>query len=279
MRHVLRAFLAYLRAAIGVMLQYRGEILLWAIWGLVNPAVLYAMWTAAAASNAGGTVAGFDRGEIAAYYFIIMIVGHVTAAWDAYEMGYLIRTGRLSPLLLRPVLPIWQAIAGNLAYKVTTLAFVVPMWCLFAWVVKPTFHTEFWQLGLGAVALLLAALLNFMMGYVVALIAFWAVKLDAVGEIYFGLSMFLGGRFAMLEALPRPIRLIAEALPFRWINAFPAQLLMGRGYNPTAAAPASLRVADALTGIGVQLAWLVFTIVVFRILWTAAVKRYTAVSG
>lgn len=279
MRHALRAFMAFLRSGISLMLQYRGEILLWAIWGLVNPAVLYAMWTAAAASNAGGMVAGFDRGDIAAYYFIIMIVGHVTAAWDTYEMGYFVRTGKLSPLLLRPVLPIWQAMAGNLSYKIATLAFVVPMWVAFAWVIKPTFHAEAWQIGLGIIALVLAGLLNFLLGYVVSLVAFWAIKLDAVGEIYFGLGMFLGGRFAMMEALPHSIRVIAETMPFRWIYAFPTQLLMGRGYNPTAVSSNTIMPADAWAGIGMQLAWIAFSVVAFRILWAAAVKRYTAVSG
>ena len=279
MRYILRAFLAYLRAGMALMLQYRGEIVLWAIWGLVNPAVLYAMWSAAAENNAGGAVAGFAREEIAAYFFIIVIVGHLTAAWDAYEMGYFVRTGKLSPLLLRPILPIWQALAGNLSYKLATLVFVVPMWGVFAWVVKPTFHTEAWQLALGALALVLAGVLNFLLGYVVSLIAFWVVKLDAAGEVYFGLSMFLGGRFAMMEALPQPIRFIAELLPFRWMYAFPTQLLTGRGYNPAGGGRADIGVSEAWAGIGVQLVWIVGAIVVFRVLWTAAVKRYTAVSG
>lgn len=279
MRRNLRAFLAYLRAGVALMLQYRGEILLWAIWGLVNPAVLYAMWSAAAESNPDGAVAGFSRGDLAAYYFMIMIVGHLTTAWDAYEMGYFIRSGKLSPLLLRPVLPIWQAMAGNLSYKLATLAFVVPMWGVFAWVIKPTFHAEPWQLALGAIAVVFAGVLNFLLGYVVSLIAFWAVKLDAVGEVYFGLGMFLGGRFAMLEALPPSIRYVAEVLPFRWMYAFPTQLLTGRGYQPAGAGVAEIGVAEALAGLGVQLAWIIFVIAAFRVLWTAAVKRYTAVSG
>jgi ABC-2 type transport system permease protein len=279
MRRVGRAFGAYFRAATAVMLQYRGEIVLWAVWGLVNPAVLYAMWSSAAESNAGGTVVGLTAGEIAAYYFVIMIVGHFTTAWDAYEMGYLVRTGQLSPMLLRPILPIWQAIANNLAYKATTLVFVVPMWALFAWIVKPTFHPAAWQLTLGAVALVLAAVLNFILGYVVALIAFWAVKLDAVGEVYFGLSMFLGGRFAPIAALPHPINLAADALPFRWVYAFPTELLIGKGASAGAGAPVVIGLSEALAGIAIQIAWIVGTIIGFRILWAAAVKRYTAVSG
>jgi ABC-2 type transport system permease protein len=266
---IVRTFLAYLRAGIGVMLQYRGEILLWAVWGLVNPAVLYAMWSSAAQGNADGMVAGFTRGQIAAYYFIIMIVGHFTTAWDTYEIGYLVRTGKMSPLLLRPILPIWKAMADNVAYKVSTLMFVVPMWCLFAWLVSPEFHTAPWQLALGMVALVLAGVLNFILGYTVALIAFWVTKLDAVGEVYFGLGVLVGGRFAPLDALKQPLLWVAEVLPFRWMYAFPTELLIGRTTSQS----------EALAGIVWQGIWIVGVFAAFRVLWGAAVKQYAAVSG
>lgn len=269
MTDIARAFLAFLRAGIGVMFQYRGEILLWAIWGLVNPAVLYAMWSSVAEGNPDAKFAGFTRGQIAAYYFAIMIVGHFTAAWDTYEISYLIRTGRMSPLLLRPILPIWKALADNLAYKVSTLMFVVPMWLLFAWFVSPAFETRPWQLALGTVAVVLGGLLNFLMGYTVALIAFWVTKLDAVGEMYFGLGTLLGGRFAPLDALHGPVLWTAQVLPFRWMFAFPAELLMGRTMSRW----------DAMTGIAVQLVWIAVVVVAFRFLWPAAVRRYAAVSG
>lgn len=269
MTRVARVFAAHLRAGVGVMLQYRGEILLWAVWGLVNPAVLYAMWSAAAESNPDATAAGLTRGQFAAYYFVIMIVGHFATAWDVYEVGYLIRTGRMSPLLLLPVSPIWKAMADNVAYKSTTLLFIVPMWFFFAWMVTPEFDTTAWQFAAGTLALVLGCLLNFLLGYVVALLAFWLTKLDALGEVYFGLGMFLGGRFAPLDALPAPIRWTADVLPFRWMFAFPTELLMGR----TTAG------SVVLVGLAVQAAWITAALLVFRLMWSAAVKRYAAVGG
>jgi len=267
--HVLRAFGAFLRVGIGTMIQYRGEILLWAIWGLVNPAVLYALWSAAAQTHENGEVAGYGRGEFAAYFFMMMIVGHMTTAWDTYEMGYLIRSGTMSPKLLRPVLPIWEALASNLAYKLVTLVFVVPMWILFALIVRPAFHGAPWQVALGVVSVLLAGAMNFVIGYCVALIAFWSPKLDATGEVFFGVGMFFGGRFSPLAALPPLLGSIASLLPFRWMFAFPADLTIGRINHPY----------EAFAGLAMQTAWLVIGIVAFRLIWRSAVKRYTAVSG
>ncbi len=260
---------AFLKVHCATMLQYRGEIFLWAVWGLVNPAVLYSMWSAAAESRPGGMVAGFSQGQLAAYYLVVMMIGHFATAWDAYDMGYQVRSGRMSGQLLRPILPIWQAIAANLSYKITTLPFLVPMWCFFAWWVKPGFESQMWHLALGVVAVALGCAINFMLGYLIALIAFWSPKLDAAGEIYFGLGMFLGGRFSPLAALPPVIFAVATWLPFRWMFAFPAELLIGK-------VPAA---GDALTGLAIQAAWLTGLITAFRMAWVAAVKRYTAVSG
>jgi ABC-2 type transport system permease protein len=269
MKRFLHIFSTFLRTEIGVMLQYRGEIVLWSVWGLVNPLVLYAVFSAGARANPDQQMAGYTLGEIAAYFFVVMVTGHLTAAWDTHEMGWMVRTGRLSPLLLRPVLPMWKSLASNLAYKTCTLAFVGPMWVLFAWWIRPTFHTQSWQLVLGLLATALAFALNYLLCYVVALISFWTPRLDAVGELYFGLMMFLGGRFAPLPAIPEPVRTIAEWLPFQYMAYFPTELLTGRVRTPV----------EALAGLGAQAAWLVVVAVAFRLGWSAAVKRYTAVSG
>ncbi|MFH1419958.1 MAG: ABC-2 family transporter protein [Planctomycetota bacterium] len=269
MRQIVRAYLAYLRAGIGVMFQYRGEIVLWAVWGLVNPLVLYSMWSSAAESDPGGQIAGYTRGGFAAYFFLVMIVGHFTTAWDVYEMSYMVRKGTLSSMLLRPLMPIWKSLADNTAYKVTTLLFVVPMWCLIAWLIKPEFATTPWHLAVGSVALLLAAALSFFLGYLVSLASFWATKLDMLGEVYFAFAFYLGGRFAPLETLPPPVEAVARALPFRWMYAFPVEVLTGQ----------TTSLAAAASGIGVQVVWLAGVVIAFRSLWSAAVKRYTAVSG
>lgn len=269
MTHVVRAYLAYLRAGMGVMFQYRGEIVLWALWGLVNPAVMYALWASGAESAAGGSVAGYTRGQFAAYYFVIMIVGHMTAAWDIWEIGYLVRSGQMSAYLLRPMMPIWKSLADNSAYKLATLLFVVPMWAIFAWLVKPEFHTQWWQLSLGILSIFLAWAINFVLGYLIAMVAFWATKLEALGEIYFGLAVILGGRFCPLEAMPPVLMWFAWAMPFRWMYAFPSELLIGRINLP----------GDALAGIAVQLAWVIGAGICLRIMWKFAVRRYTAVNG
>lgn len=269
MKPAMRALGAHLRAHLAVMMHYRGEVLLWSIWGIVNPAVLYAMWSAAAGGSASHEIAGYDRGGLAAYFLIMMIVGHLTGAWDVYQMGFFVRTGALSPMLLQPVLPIWRSVAENVAYKVVTLMFTIPVWIIFAWIVAPHFQPTAWSMLLGVVALALGAVLAFVLCYVVSLFAFWAPKIDALGEVYFGLCMFLGGRFAPIDALPGPIASLARVMPFKWMYEFPTELFIGGRLTPT----------DACVGLLIQCVWIAVSLAAFRLTWIAGLKRYTAVSG
>lgn len=269
MKGFLRAFSAMLRVNIANMIQYRAETFLWSIWGIINPTVLYVLWAAAASSADDGQIAGLDQNGVATYYFSIMIVGHVTAAWDVYEMSYLVRKGTLSPQLLRPILPMWNSVTTNLAYKITTLMFVLPMWTLFFLIVRPHFATQPWQFALAPFALALGAILNYMMCYTVALVAFWATKLDAVGEIYFGLCMMLGGRIAPIAGLPPALLVAANVTPFRWMFAFPAELMSGVVKTPQ----------EAAIGFAMQAVWVTIAIVAFNVTWRLAIRRYSAVSG
>lgn len=269
MRRVLAAAPTLLRFSILGMLQYRAEIMLWALWGIVSPAVLMAVWSAAAAaSNTPGHIGARTGGQMLAYFFMTMIVGHLTTAWDLYEMGWQVRTGRLSPLLLRPIWPIWSSLADNTAYKLVTLAVVAPIWVVLALVIRPQFDTTPRDALAGAVALLLASLLNFVWGYVYATLAFFLTKMDAVSEVYFGVGMLLGGRLAPIDVLPRILGYAADLLPFRWIFFFPSQVLAGQ------ATPEAI-----VRGLLWQVAWLIAGVVIFRIAWSRGVRRYSAVGA
>lgn len=267
MRSLLRAFAAYFREDLATMVQYRGESFLWAIWGVVYPAVALAMWSAAThGSDTPGAIGAYDSRAFAAYFLLSMVVGHLTAAWDAYEMGWLIRGGHMTPRLLHPLLPIWKSLAGNLAWKLITLAILTPLWVLVAVVAEPRFVGDAVQVAAGCVATVLAALLSFVWGYAIACLAFWTTRSDAISETWFGASMIFGGRLAPIELLPWPLDWVAPALPLYWMLGFPAKVLMGYATH-----------AEAARGVAIQLAWLVAGVLLFRRIWRSAVRQYSAV--
>lgn len=250
------------------MLQYRGEGLLWALWGVVYPAVSLAMWDAALSGSGATALRGYDAHDFAGYFLLSMAIAHLTAAWDLFEMGYLVRSGRFSPLLLRPILPIWTSVAGNLSYKIVTCVILVPIWVGFAWLMQPRLSAEAWCWALGAVAAVLGAALNYLLGYTLALISFWTTRIDAVGEFFFGGSLIFGGRMAPLGLLPGILQGVAWLLPFKWIVWFPCEVLMGR-----------IAPRDVWLGLLAQVIWLGLSVVGFQLMWRAGRKQYAAVGA
>jgi ABC-2 type transport system permease protein len=266
---VWRALRAYVSASMATMFQYRGEMVLWALWGVVYPAVALAMWRAAIAGSPNGrSIRGFEAGDFAAYFLLTMIVGHVSTAWDVFEMGYLVRTGRMSPKLLRPILPLWESLADNLSYKTVTLIILVPIWVGVAIATRPHFATTGVDLAMGLPALLLGAAVHYIWNYNVGLLAFWVTQMNALSESWWGANLFLGGRLAPLQTLPGPLQWVAGVLPFKWIIWFPAAALMGM-----------LTPGEMAVGLAALVGGLVAGIVAFRWLWRAGVRQYSAVGA
>lgn len=261
----------YYRAQIGValalQLQYRFAVAIWMIGLILEPVIYLAVWTTVARAS-GGAVGGFSAGDFAAYYLVLTVVMHLTQIWHMWEYEYLIRQGMFSPRLLRPIHPIHADISENIAYKVFMLVVLAPALAILALVFRPVFEPPLWALAAFVPAILLAALLAFIVGWIVALAAFWATRTMAINQLYYIAMFFFSGQVAPLALLPPLIQTVANLLPFRWWLAFPVELLLGR-----------LTQTQALEGFAAQLVWIAVAVIVLNLLWRAAVRRYGAVGG
>ena len=117
-------------------------------------------------------------------------------------------------------------------------------------------------------ALLLAMALRFLVEWCVALAAFWLTKVQAINTVFFSLFTFLGGQFAPLGVLPGWMQTVALATPFPWTLAFPVEVFLGRRTG-----------SDLWLGYLVQIGWLVLAVLVLRLLWSRATRRYSAVGA
>jgi ABC-2 type transport system permease protein len=270
-RYFLDAYRAQLRQGMAMMLQYRFAVLIWAVWGFVGPLISLAVWTAA---SGGGTVenpasgARFDRADFAAYFLTFMIFGHLSMSWDAFEFAFRVRNGSLSPSLLKPIHPIHADAARNVAFKLVTSTMLLPVWLALIWILKPTPPTSGWSLLLAVPALLLAAVIRYVLQYCLAVLAFWTTRVDAANQLYFTLDSFLAGRIAPLSLLPVWLGAAAYFSPFRAMGAFPVELALGR-----------VPPGEIATGFGLQLLWLAACILLLRVLWAAGIRQYSAVGA
>lgn len=272
-RYYLDVWRAHLKVGMALMLQYRFAVLIWGVWGFVGPLISLAVWTAATQAR-GGAVANaangvsFDRADFAAYFLTFMIFSHITMSWDAFEFAYRVRSGSLSPHLLKPVHPIHADAANNISFKVVTSGMLLPVWVLLIFLLKPTLPTSGVSLCLAVPALLLAAVMRYVWQYCLAVIAFWTTRVEAVNQLYFTLDAFLSGRIAPLALMPGLLGAAAYYSPFRAMGAFPVELALGR-----------VPPGEVLPGFLLQIAWLAVAFLALRVMWAAGVKQYSAVGA
>ena len=267
MRALLDLYQAQFRTQIATQLQYRAALVIWLIGMVLEPVIYLVVWTTVARSG-GSRVGGFAAADFAAYFIATMLINHLTFTWIFWEFEWRIRQGMLSPILLRPIHPIHKDIADNVTYKLLTLPIIGLAAAGLALAFGPAWQPQPWALAAAAPALVLAFGVRFIVEWTLALAAFWMTRVSAVNQVYFVALLFLSGQAAPLALLPGPVQTLATLLPFRWLVAFPVELLLGR-----------LTPAEAATGLAMQGLWLAISLLLLRLVWRAGVRHYSAVGA
>jgi len=246
-------------------LQYRSFFFLLAFGWMIPPLIYLLVWSTAAGD---GAIGGLSRGDFVAYYLILILVNQITYAQTNWTVGDLIRYGDMNRVLLRPLPPIYNALASEIAGKVVYLSFDIPVVGLLALVLRPELQLTLEGLLAFLPALLLAWALRFFWGYCLALLAFWATRADALVSLQDALIFLLAGQVAPIALLPGFLQSAAKALPFRYMVAFPVEVLTGQVSG-----------AATLNGFALQAGWLALAFTLYVIIWRTGLRRYAAVGG
>lgn len=260
-----RAGLALVKGLWLSWLQHRSFFFLLAFGWMIPPIIYLLVWSTAAGE---GAIGGLNRGQFVAYYLVLILVNQITYAQTNWTVGDLIRYGQMNRILLRPISPIYDALASECAGKVVYMVFDIPVVFVLALLLKPELHVTLLNGVVFIPALVLAWGLRFFWGYWLALLAFWATRADALLGLQDALIFLLAGQVAPVALLPGILQTAAKILPFRYMVAFPVEILTGQ-----------LDGVGLLVGLAAQSAWLVVALVLYVLLWRSGLQRYTAVGG
>ena len=250
-RTLLSVYLAY-------MLEYRAELFLWALAGLL-PLILLGVWVEAAR---GGEFP-LNAGEFARYFLMVFLVRQATVVWVVWEFERDVVEGRLSFRLLRPLDPFLDHLAAHGAERLARLPFVALLTLLFFYLFpEARFTPEPHPFLLGLLLTLLAFLLRYTMQYATAMLTFWTERATSVEEVFFLLYLFLSGTIAPLEVFPEPLRELALLTPFPYLVYLPAALLAGQE-------------VALFPGLWIMLLWGVAFLLLARLLFWLGLKRYS----
>ena len=262
MKQLFRVSKALLLTSYAYMLEYRAELLLWALSGSL-PFILMGVWTQAAQQGNFG----LSSIEFARYFLAVYLVRQLTVVWVIWDFERDIVDGKLSFRLLQPLDPIWHHIWSHIGERFARLPFIFGLITLFFLLYPDAFWLpSFSTMVLFSIASICAFALQFLIQYTLAMFAFWTEKASSIQEVWFLVHLFLSGAIAPLEIFPPEMRSIALWTPFPYIINFPASILTG------------LKV-DVVQSFGVMLIWGVLFSIVNRWLWKKGLRQYSGMGA
>lgn len=253
-------------------LVYRVNFLFRAAFGLIPLMATIYLWRAVYASNPDNpNIAGYTLAGMTSYYLLVTIVDALTAvAEDDWQIAADIKDGNISQFLLKPIDYLGYRLclfgSGRLIYTavaaVPVALFVIGQREFF---VGPASGTA---MGVFALSVVLAALLQFFISYTMALLAFWVLEVSTFIFILFAFEYIAGGHLFPLDILPPALAEVLSFTPFPYQLYFPISVYLGRVTGD-----------EIWHGLAAQFFWVMAMYGLARFVWSRGIRRYSAVGG
>jgi ABC-2 type transport system permease protein len=257
-----RKILTLLKVQYSNMLEYRIEIALWAISGII-PFFMLNIWT----NNNLNESIGFSDLMLSRYFLSAFFVRQFSVVWVVFSFEEDSLMGKVSPYLIQPLNPFFRYFAQHLAEQITRFPFALII-AYFFFIINPG---TIWMPSLGILILsiistFLSFLIQFLIQSIIACLCFWTEKASSIERLLFIPTLFLSGLLAPVVSFPEYIKSWIYLTPFPYLIDFPANLLSGNATNLSG-------------GFSMQILWILLLFPIFRNIWTAGTKKYTAMGS
>jgi ABC-2 type transport system permease protein len=267
MRHMLDYYLSTMKIAVLGQIQYRANNYFYMIGTVLEPTIYLVVWSTIAQSQ-GGSVGGYTTGALSAYYVVWTLVRQMNLVLTPYDWEHRIQHGQLSSELLRPLHPVHHDVAYFAGWKFVQILFWLPLGAILALIFKPVLHPTWFQVVAFFFAIWGAYLVRTMLYTALGMITFWTTRVSAIFELIFALELILGGRLVPMTLMPAWVQQLANYFPFQWTFFFPINVLVG-----------TLTPVDLLTGLGIQLLWILGGLGIVNIIWHFGIRRFSSVGN
>ncbi len=260
-----RALPTMLRVGLAEAVAYRAEFLVWLL-STNMPLVMLALWSAVARE---APVGRFGQKDFAAYYLATLVVRLLTGAWVIWELNYEIRQGTLAFRLMRPVHPLVAYACENVAAMPLRLLISLPVAVGILYGLGTGFVThDPVLLAIFPVAVAGAWLITFLAMAIVGALAFYVDSATSLFDVWLGLFGVFSGYLVPLELFPGWVGALARFLPFRYMLAFPVEMIIGMQSR-----------GRAVLELGVQWAFVAFLLAAASGMWRLGLRRFAAFGG
>lgn len=246
-------------------LAYPGMIIVYVFEAFFVPLVMALVWITILSFESNTPS---DHADVATYYLLLPVISILVSAWHGPFWSRMIRLGDLNMRLIKPLHPIVLDIGNNLAEKIIKICFLGPMLAVGFWLLKPELSLELWLLPVLLLSILGAAILSYIFESLIGLAGFWMEDTSSLSNFGNIAEYTLGGRVVPIFLFPLALRQVVDILPFRYMLAFPLEIVTG-----------SLTNEQIGQGLFTQIIWIGIMVFVFWAMWRGGFKRYSASGG
>lgn len=257
-------------------LVYRGDFALATLMRFLPIITQIFLWWAVFDSVGGvqsqAKIVGYRFENVVAYYLLTM-VSRAFSSMPGLASGIArqVRSGEIKKFLIQPVDMIGFLMLSRLAHKtayytVATIPFAIVFYLCRGYFVDG--WPEPSTLAAFGLSLVLGFLLGFFLETAIGLIGFWFLEISSLLFVYMLLSYFLSGHMFPLDMLPAPWNLLVDVMPLKYLAYFPSAVFLGKVTGP-----------DLVRELSICAAWVVFFMIVSRVMYQRGVKRYSGFGG
>jgi len=249
---------------------YRWNFLLRSLFGIIPLIGTVFLWQSIFESR-GEAIQGYEFGQMVFYFMLVILVDNlIMPTEDDWQIAAEIRDGLMSSLLLKPLNHLAYRFSLFASYRVlytaVTMVPVVVIFWYFQRFIRLPEDPSTW--GLALVSLAMAAWIQFLIAYSMAMLAFWILEISTIVFILYSFEYFLSGQLFPLDLMPGWFQEVVKWLPFTYELYFPVAVFLERVKGP-----------DLWVGLGIQAGWCILMFGLARTLWFFGVRRYGAVGG
>lgn len=265
-----------LRICLEERLVYRGDFALGTLMRFLPIVTQIFLWTAVfAAASSGDSIQGFSREDVIAYYLLTMVARAFSSMPGlASGIALQIREGEIKKFLIQPIDLIAFLLLARVAHKLVYYTVAIGPFAL-VFLLCGHYFPE-WPSATTVLAFIAALLMSFLLGFFIevciGMIGFWFLEVTAMLFVYMLFSFFFSGHMFPLDfltgALPRPLATVIELQPLQFLAYFPAAVWLGKVEGP-----------ELIGKLALQLSWVVFFMLLSRVMLVRGFRRYSGYGG
>lgn len=250
------------------ILEHRARSFVWFLVSLFNPLLFILFWSGAF-QNRRDLGSGWTFSYLTSYYFLLTIASaFLTAHVEEDIAEFDIAQGELVKYIMRPFSYYWSKFCEEIHYRVLQgmygVIVLIIFFIAFGSFVKFSHDPLIILLSTGVVIQALFLFFTFKM--IIGLTAFWMVEVRGLFQVMEATLAIFAGYIMPIELFSHSLSNIAYLMPFSYMIYFPVVAFLGR-----------LNASELIKVLLIQLAWLIFFIVVYKIIWKKGLLKFSGV--